>query len=558
MSGSPISDLKVKNKRIELIWIGSQTQCNWPLGVVRKVQADSKAIHILISESLAASDAEMWLFWDGSLGVPDPEKIQKAMNLPGDVWHAGLRLGMGGLPGAIDFVQPTWMLNRDPNPNIEAISWRVSLRACLIRTEVLRQMGNILPGFKTLEAAALEMGHRYITRGVFVRHIPWMIASENQVPSPPAIPFEDELRFIYYRFGRFWTKWALGRTVLSRYISPLTALRAFNRVIEFNCPSQPEPYKREAAPDYFKEPPPLVSVLIPTLSRYSYLNTLLTQLRSQTIKPLEIIVVDQTPLGKRHPNFFEKFKDLPLRILYLDKPGQCSARNAGLKITQGSHILFLDDDDEIPADLIKTHLQNLTRFSTRVSSGVADEAGAGPLPENFRYLRISDVFPTNNTMILRDILRSSGLFDLAYDCKTCEDSDLGMRLYLGGELMILNPEISVLHHHALSGGLRTHKARVITYALSRSKLWKRNLPNKSEVYLAMRYFSSRQVREALWLWVFGTFVVRGNIFKKVTKFLIALILLPDAFFKIRRRFKDAQRMMKLFPQIPEWKGSGKP
>src|SRR6185295_13694100 len=139
------------------------------------------------------------------------------------------------------------------------------------------------------------------------------------------------------------------------------------------------------------------------------------------------------------------------------------------------------------------------RFRNDVSCGVADEDGAGPLPAAFRLTRTSDVFPTNNSMIRKSALAGSGLFDLAYDRGARADADLGMRLYLAGHLMVLNSDIHVLHRHAPSGGLRTHGARVITYASSRKRIWHRHVPATTEIYLARRYFSAAQVREMFWL-----------------------------------------------------------
>ncbi len=54
------------------------------------------------------------------------------------------------------------------------------------------------------------------------------------------------------------------------------------------------------------------------------------------------------------------------------------------------------------------------------------------------------------------------------------------------------------------GGLREHGVRAVTYASSRQLITHRNLPNMSEVYLGMRYFTSRQVREMLVLRAWGT------------------------------------------------------
>ncbi len=117
--------------------------------------------------------------------------------------------------------------------------------------------------------------------------------------------------------------------------------------------------------------------------------------------------------------------------------------------------------------------------------------------------------------------------------------------------MVLNPNISVLHHHAPRGGLRAHGARVITYASSRSRLLHRHLPSVSEIYLAKRYFTDRQVRESLWLRAFGTLSVRGSRWKKLAKGVLGLVLLPDTLRRIRSRYRQAEAMLGKYPQIPQ-------
>ncbi len=537
------------NKKVNLVLFDDSTfPIEWKLGEVYRVKFSVQDVFNVITQHIKTT-SEAVLFWHPDSGKPDQEKVQHLLGQAIDVWHAGLRMGMNGLPGTIDFVVPTWMLNCDPDPKIESTSWRLSLRACLIRTDVLRKMGGIYPEFQTLEAASLEMGHRFITRGVLTRYIPSLISSQKQLNNV-SLPFEDELRFIDFCFGRKWTLWAWARAVMTRYATFQKAWSSWNEVKKSKGREESDPYQRVFANSAAPHKKSLVSVLIPTLQRYSYLRTILRQFKEQTIKPFEIIVIDQTPMSQRDVELRKEFEDLPLKLIYLEKPGQCSARNAGLKMAEGDFILFLDDDDEITPDLIESHLQSLHLFQNRVSSGVADEVGAGPLPKNFRYRRTSDVFPTNNTMIHRGVLEKSGLFDLAYDHKQRADGDLGMRVYLAGEQMILNSKISVLHHHAPQGGLRVHKARVITYASSRSNLFHRHLPTDSEIYLARRYFTPRQVEEMLWLRIFGVFTIWGGVFKKIGKLFIAFLTLPNTVGVTLSRYRKASIMLKQFPQIP--------
>lgn len=540
--------------RVDLVWMGNSEPPGWRFGRVLRAEPRPGSVAAVISAELDRSSAGAWLFWADRLGAPDPERVEKILSSPGDLWHAGLRIGMSGLPQAIDSVAPTWMLTRDPDPAIEATSWRVSLEACLVRTEVLRSLGGIRAEFSTLAGAALEFGHRCIRRGALARHVPWLLADGDWQDSPD-LPFEDELRFIYYGFGRGWTRWAAFRGVLTGRQGFRRALGVLERVTREPRPPVPSPMRSLPA----SKPTPVdsrrerVTVLIPTVDRYPYLRVLLDQLRRQNVPPLEIIIIDQTPRDRRDEGLAADFPDLPLRVFALDRAGQCSSRNLGLQAAKGDFILFLDDDDEVSPDLIERHLANLREHRNDVSSGVAEEDNAGPLPEDFRLIRVSDVFPTNNSLIVKDVLARSGLFDLAYDRGSRADGDLGMRIYLSGALMVLNPGISLVHHHAPSGGLRTHRARVVTYASSRSRLTHRHLPSATEIYLSRRYYAPRQVREMLWLSTLGTFSVRGSLWRRSVKVGLALLLLPHSLWEIRSKSRRAEAMLGAFPQIPSYK-----
>jgi glycosyltransferase involved in cell wall biosynthesis len=561
---------------IDLIFLTDQAGVPaWEAGRVQVVGRKTELVAATVAQLAKSSSAEAVLFWDGLLGLPGPELPRDLMESPCDCWHAGLRLGMGGLPRILDFLSPAWMLSCDPPGHIEATSWRLSLSACLVRMETLRILGGPRPEFETLQAAGLEMGHRWIRRGALMRHVPALIGTQPSAFGflPSALPFQDELRFSYYCFGRKWAAWAIFRAVMTRSTNPATAFRSWRTIMSCPRPVQQDPCRSvrfqgsaggSHRPGRFNSqlstpgPQSSVSVVIPTVDRYPFLYTLLGQLREQTVHPLEIIIVDQTAPGRRERKLAEDFRDLPLKLIFQDEPGQCSSRNAALQVSKGDYILFIDDDDEVPPNLIELHLQTLAEFQADVSSGVADEVGAGPLPADFRFLRASDVFPTNNTMIRREILRRSGLFDLAYNHRSRADGDLGMRTYLAGALMILNPAISVLHHHAPSGGLRKHKARTVTYAMSRKRVFCRALTGVSEIYLSQRYFPDAHLREMLWQSVLGTFSLRGNIGGRIAKVFVSGALLPISISELRSRMAAAKEMTSWFPQIPMLEPRTKP
>jgi hypothetical protein len=437
------------------------------------------------------------------------------------------------------------MLLVDPPSDREATSWRVSFGACLLRPEVIRQLGAPCASFETLAGAALEWGHRIITHGSLVRHVPRLArGGERQI-----LPLRDELRFVAYRYSRKLATWATMRALATGYTS-IGAIAQARRGIGPRPYPTPPPYR--AQPSAVPDPSTLrVSVLIPTLSRYPYLRTVLGNLRAQTVRPVQIVVIDQTPTTTRDLGIAAEFSDLPLRVLYRDQPGQCSARNMGLATVTGDHVLFLDDDDEVPPDVIARHARNLFAYGADVGSGVVQETGAPPLDPRGAFVRASDVFPTGNSLVRRAVLASSGLFDVAFDRAPRADLDLGMRLYLSGALMIIDGSLAVIHHRAPQGGLRVHGARAVTARTSREQLAGRHLPHISEIYLASRYFSERQRQEMLWLRASSTLVGRGSQGRRLLKAIVGGALLPDTLREIGKRQTTAAEWLKTFPQIPD-------
>lgn len=532
--------------RIDLICIAPAGQLpDWPLGHV--YPATDTAASLAAAVAGRAPGADYVLFWDAALGLPDVATVQTLAASPGDVWHAGLALGMAGLPRLIDFVDPVWRFNRDPDPVIPAVSWRLSLRACLARAAVLERLGGPDPHFQTTAGAALELGHRWIRRGALLRHVAALAPAAQA--DPPAIPVTDEMRFVRLRYGRMWAAWAGWRS-WRRDGSP-AALQALRRPLAPGV-KHPSPSLHDAAELASPDEMPTFSILIPTLDRYPHLFNLLAQLRQQTIPPLEIIVVDQTEGDGRDTDWPARFADLPLRVLWRDRPGQCSSRNAGLGEVRGEAVLFLDDDDEVPPDLLARHLAFLAQYGADASCGVAEEVGAGALPAEFTWVRAADVFPTNNALLRTAALESSGLFDLAYERGERADHDLGMRLYLSGALLALNPAASVIHLHAPRGGLRQHRARVVTRGASRASLWARQLLAPTEGYLWSRYFRPDQAEEALRIRTIGTLRGSGGRVRRLLRAAAMLLLLPDTARQNRDRLAQGRAMLNDYPAIPAY------
>ena len=91
---------------------------------------------------------------------------------------------------------------------------------------------------------------------------------------------------------------------------------------------------------------PKVSVIIPIYNVESYLSRCLESLVNQTLLDIEIIGVNDGTKANS-VQIIREYMALDHRISLVEKEngGLASARNAGLKVSSGEIVLFLDSDD---------------------------------------------------------------------------------------------------------------------------------------------------------------------------------------------------------------------
>jgi GT2 family glycosyltransferase len=115
-----------------------------------------------------------------------------------------------------------------------------------------------------------------------------------------------------------------------------------------------------------------ISVIIPTLNRARDLKKALDSLARQTLKPREVIVVDQSPddstreLCRTCKAAWDKGTRIQLVYLWREERGCAGARNRGIEAASGELLCFLDDDIELFDDYLE---QVVKYLSTRPSVG---------------------------------------------------------------------------------------------------------------------------------------------------------------------------------------------
>lgn len=95
------------------------------------------------------------------------------------------------------------------------------------------------------------------------------------------------------------------------------------------------------------------SVIIPTYERPDELRQCVASILSQTVRPTELIIVDDGNLPGIPLREELEGAGIACRYLKKDRPGLTESRNAGLKIATGEVIVFFDDDVTLEPEYIE-------------------------------------------------------------------------------------------------------------------------------------------------------------------------------------------------------------
>jgi glycosyltransferase involved in cell wall biosynthesis len=108
----------------------------------------------------------------------------------------------------------------------------------------------------------------------------------------------------------------------------------------------------------------LVSVIIPVYKVEEFIHECIDSVINQTYENLEIILVDDSSPDKC-PQICDDYakKDSRIKVIHKTHSGISNTRNAGLKISKGEYVYFLDSDDFIDKDAIESLLYQAQYYS---------------------------------------------------------------------------------------------------------------------------------------------------------------------------------------------------
>lgn len=215
---------------------------------------------------------------------------------------------------------------------------------------------------------------------------------------------------------------------------------------------------------------PKISVVIPTYNSARFLGEAVRSVLEQTFQDFGIIVVDDGSTDNSKAAV-DSFADLRIRYIYQENRGVSAARNAGIAVSQGKYIAFLDSDDIMLKDALKEGVEVLDAhpevgFSYGQAS-ITDETGRIYRTQKSSFLKSSSIvdseaqvkellfccrITTSTVIVRRSCFETIGRFcdGLNY----AEDRHLFIRLakrwpvaYIAEPLVRYRVHSSQLHRH---------------------------------------------------------------------------------------------------------------
>lgn len=112
----------------------------------------------------------------------------------------------------------------------------------------------------------------------------------------------------------------------------------------------------------------LVSVIVPVYNVEKYLKKCVNSIINQTYRNLEIILVDDGS-PDRSPFLCDEFakKDSRIKVVHKENGGLSDARNAGIEVSTGDYLMFVDSDDYIAAQMCEKLLTAIEKANADLS-----------------------------------------------------------------------------------------------------------------------------------------------------------------------------------------------
>ena len=229
-----------------------------------------------------------------------------------------------------------------------------------------------------------------------------------------------------------------------------------------------------------------VSVIIPTFNRFSLISRAIDSVLNQTIKPFEIIVVDDG--SSDNTSTFIKNNYKSVKLIKQNNLGVSKARNVGIKNSSGDWIALLDSDDEWKNNKLEVQIKSLSEYDyysvchtneiwirngIRVNQKKRHQKYGGDIFD--KCLDICRISPSS-IIFKKNIIDEVGWFDEGLPI--CEDYDLWLRITANFKILFIDKPLVIKyggHSDQLSksvNGIEAYRIKSLENLLSNTKLIK--------------------------------------------------------------------------------------
>ena len=240
-----------------------------------------------------------------------------------------------------------------------------------------------------------------------------------------------------------------------------------------------------------------ISVIIPTFNRIDLLKRAIDSVLNQSIKPYEIIVVDDGSTDGTSDMIQQKYKSI--KLIQQKNSGVSAARNNGIKNAQGDWIALLDSDDEWKKNKLEEQVNKLTdnpkydfchtneiwiRNGIRVNQKKRHKKYGGFIFD--KCLDICRISPSS-VLFNKNIFNHVGWFN--DKLPVCEDYDLWLRITAEFEILFIDKPLIVKyggHNDQLSHSVQAierFRIKALESLLENSDLSKNNRVHAVEMII---------------------------------------------------------------------------
>lgn len=250
-----------------------------------------------------------------------------------------------------------------------------------------------------------------------------------------------------------------------------------------------------------------VSFIMPAYNSEVTISQAIESVLNQTIKPYEIIVVNDGSTD----GTAAIASQYPIKLLHKENGGVASALNIGLEDAKGDYIAIVESDVIIPPNWTEVLLQDLGQDHSIMGAGAILKTGN---PQNTiarlsgyeleqSYQRIKKKFVPHitaaNSLYRKDAFDIAGKYDEGLK-NACNDAEFNGRLITKGYRLSLNKDIQVLHFW--KEDLSSYLKRQFAYAFYRPFLTVKYLyPTDRSIKMQMILVALSVFSVFLWPWM---------------------------------------------------------